>query len=167
MQISPAVRHTLTVIASVVAALGALLASGQIGDVPEWIGVVIVVLSTVFASIGIVPGQIGGTQVGAIVAKKVEDMPPSDNIVSSDQSGFAQVAILLILMIVSALAMIAWATKFDPVVLVLAAVAVLMFIHHLRMTNTVHPSTSVDRISAGTITRNRITRGESQGLDPA
>jgi hypothetical protein len=78
-RLSPAVRNVLTVIATIVTAVGALLASGTIADVPEWVGVGITVLGTIFAALGIVPSQVGGTQQG-VVNPSVIDNPPSDSI---------------------------------------------------------------------------------------
>lgn len=79
MNISPAARAVLSVIATVVAAVGALLASGTIADVPEWVGVAVTVIGTIFAALGIVPSQVGGTQRG-VVNPDVIDVPPSDSI---------------------------------------------------------------------------------------
>lgn len=66
MEFTPAQRHVLTAIATAVATIGALVAGGTIGDVPEWVGVAITVLGTIFAALGIVPGQVGGTQEGVV-----------------------------------------------------------------------------------------------------
>lgn len=79
MELSPTTRHILSAVAAGVAALGALIAGGTITNAPEWVGIAISVLGTVFAALGIVPGQVGGTQEG-VVSPSVKDVPPSDNI---------------------------------------------------------------------------------------
>lgn len=75
--LSPKVRSTLTVVATVVAAVGGFLVT--LDGIPDWIGVVVAGLGAVFAALGIVPPQVGGTQKG-VVSPDVIDLPPSDSI---------------------------------------------------------------------------------------
>lgn len=102
MNLSPTARTALTVVSTAVAAVGALLASGSLADAPEWVGVAITVLGTVFAGLGIVPSQVGGTQQG-IVNPTVRDLPPSENIKAAGERGAATLAVLLVV-VVAALA---------------------------------------------------------------
>lgn len=73
MEFSPTARHWLTVAATLVAAVATVLATED--SIPEWVGVVLACLSTIFAGLGIVPGQVGGTQTG-IVNPSLEQPPP-------------------------------------------------------------------------------------------
>lgn len=93
MNLSPTWRTVLTAVASGVAALGGLLAAGTIGDAPEWLGVAVAVLGAVFAALGVVPPQVGGTQQG-VANPTVVDVPPSENI--QPEGGYGAVEVLLI-----------------------------------------------------------------------
>jgi hypothetical protein len=64
MPLSPTVRWVLTALAAGVAAFGGLVASGELTDLPEWVGVLVAVLSAVFGALNVVPPQVGGTQQG-------------------------------------------------------------------------------------------------------
>jgi hypothetical protein len=87
MNLSPTARTLLTAVASGVAALGGLLAAGTIGDAPEWLGVAVAVLGAVFAALGVVPPQVGGTQEGVV------------NPSVKDQAGYALVEMAFAVML--------------------------------------------------------------------
>lgn len=99
MNLRPAVRTVLTIVATAVAAVGSLLASGSIADVPEWVGVAVTVVGTIFAGIGIVPFQVGGTQKG-VVNPTIKDLPPSPNIEAGGEAGYGRVQPVLVLLLV-------------------------------------------------------------------
>lgn len=95
---SPAVRHVLSAAAAGVSAVGALIAAGTITNAPEWLGVTVAVAGAMFAALGIVPGQVGGTQQGIVSPSVVE--PPAANIDESGQGLVGVVfAVLLILLV--------------------------------------------------------------------
>lgn len=118
---SPAVRHVLSAVAAGVSAVGALIAAGTITDAPEWLGVAVAVSGAMFAALGIVPGQVGGTQQGIVNPSVVE--PPDAAI---DESGQGLIGVL-ILVLVAALAywLLAVLTG-SAIVAVVGAVVVLL-----------------------------------------
>jgi hypothetical protein len=70
MALSPTVRTILTVIAAIVAALA--VAIPTLGA-PVWVGVLLGVVTTGLAALGIVPPQTGGTQQGVASPTVVDD----------------------------------------------------------------------------------------------
>lgn len=68
MNLSPTLRWLLGGVATAVTALGGLIASDEVlaSALPRWVGVVIAVLSAVFAFLNVVPPQVGGTQQGVV-----------------------------------------------------------------------------------------------------
>lgn len=82
MNLSPGTRNVLTVIATVVAVGGGVLVT--LDGIPDWVGVTVSGLGTIFAALGIVPAAVGGTQQG-VANPSVVDRPPSENIKASER----------------------------------------------------------------------------------
>lgn len=76
MQLSPKVRSILTVVATVLAVAAAVIPT--VTGVPVVVGAIIAAVLTALAGFGIVPPQVGGTQVGVANPSVVE--PPAADV---------------------------------------------------------------------------------------
>lgn len=72
MELSPTVRTALTVLSAMLAALAVALPT--LGA-PVWVAVIVGVVTTGLAALGIVPPQVGGTQQGVVNPSVTE--PPA------------------------------------------------------------------------------------------
>lgn len=62
MTLTPTVRTLLTVLAAAVTVVGGLIASGELTDLPSWVGIVLAAVSATLGALGITPPQAGGVQ---------------------------------------------------------------------------------------------------------
>jgi hypothetical protein len=76
MQLSPKVRSVLTVVAALLAVAAVVLPA--VTGVPVAVGAVVAALLTALAGLGIVPPQVGGTQLGVANPSVVE--PPQADV---------------------------------------------------------------------------------------
>lgn len=83
MNLSPTARAVLT---ALLVALGSVAVALPTLGAPLWVGVVIGALTAAGASLGLVPPQVGGTQVG-LANPTVVEPPAADVVTRADYEG--------------------------------------------------------------------------------